>query len=643
MKIYFNKRKMLVSAIIAAAILVVFCCFFSWKRGMVYSFAFLMAGLVNIKFEDTRWHTVLDIIWGICTITATFYISRVMVGLSLTKEMVVAQNQLLNILLVAIVCGILFCLSGRWKFSVILGSFLMLFLVTANNWVFDFRGNELVFTDLHAIQAAANVVNQYHITVSMETTYGWILWGLLILGGFAYPQIKTVVSWKIRLSTLLAAAAMAVYVDRTARNIPLYMWNGEGTYINGCYLNIYISAQKSFVESPENYAGDKIKAMESQYAAEETAEEKQAYPDIVVIMNESFADLRVLGDGLETNQPVMPFLDTMKENTVRGYALTSIFGGVTPNSEFEFLTGFSMANLPDGSIPYQQYMQRDTYSLAWLLRSLGYDCLGTHPYYGSGWNRSRNYPYLGFDQSDFLEAYPQTDYVRGYISDREMYRYVLDTLKEADSPQFIFGVTMQNHGGYTYSGDHYTQTIELTSMADRYPEAEQYLSLIRESDSAFEQLIRELEKADRDTVVLMFGDHLPSLPKSFYSEVHGGSFEGLREKCMQYTVPFYIWANYDIPEQEVALTSLNYLASYLLEAAGIPLTGHHKFLLEMEDAIPAMNMFGFYSAERGEIVEYSAATEQEQQWLSQYAMLQYNALFDNKEKSELLFSRYFTK
>lgn len=112
-------------------------------------------------------------------------------------------------------------------------------------------------------------------------------------------------------------------------------------------------------------------------------------------MNESFADFRVIGN-LETNQEVMPFYDSLTENTTKGYALSSVFGAKTPDSEWEFLTGNSMAFLPAGSVPYQQYVsEKNAYSLVDNLKQQDYTCVAMHPYYATGWSRDKVYPGIG--------------------------------------------------------------------------------------------------------------------------------------------------------------------------------------------------------------------------------------------------------
>ena len=142
-------------------------------------------------------------------------------------------------------------------------------------------------------------------------------------------------------------------------------------------------------------------------------------PNIIVVMNESFSDLSVLGD-FKTNEDYLPFLHSLQqgaENTVTGMLNVSVCGGNTADTEYEFLTGNTMAFLPQGSIPYQQYVNGERPSLASYLQSLGYETVATHPYYATGWNRDKVYPWLGFEQSIFKDQYYGARFVRDYVSD----------------------------------------------------------------------------------------------------------------------------------------------------------------------------------------------------------------------------------
>lgn len=141
-------------------------------------------------------------------------------------------------------------------------------------------------------------------------------------------------------------------------------------------------------------------------------------------MNESFSDLSVLGD-LQTNMPLTPFIDSLKENTTKGYALSSVFGAKTPNSEWEFMSGNSMAFLPMGSVVYQQYISDTPTTIVSNLKDDGYTCIAMHPYYETGWSRNLVYPHIGFDEMHFIDYFDQTKILREYITDQELYDKII--------------------------------------------------------------------------------------------------------------------------------------------------------------------------------------------------------------------------
>ena len=277
------------------------------------------------------------------------------------------------------------------------------------------------------------------------------------------------------------------------------------------------------------------------------------------------------------------------------------------------------------------------------LKNCGYRCIATHPFSRKGWSRTKAWPYLGFELITFMEDYPQKDLVRDYISDREAFEYIANLCekKEDDRPCFIFSVTMQNHGGYDYTGSGRTPAIELENCKQDYPDAEQYLGLIHETDTALQWLVEYFRESNEDTVLCFFGDHLPNLNQDFYREIHGGNFETLAELELQQTVPFFVWVNYDIEEKEVLLTSLNYLSNYVYEAAGVELPVYNRFLLDMQESIPAINSKGYYSISNGDFLSFDEisekASEEEKQALSRYEILEYNSLFDPDDRSDVFF------
>ena len=104
-----------------------------------------------------------------------------------------------------------------------------------------------------------------------------------------------------------------------------------------------------------------------------------------------------------------------------------------------------------------------------------------------------------------------------------------------------------------------------------------------------------------------------------------------------YTVPFFIWTNYDTPEETEEITSLNFLSTMALERAGIELPAYNQFLSDMMEVVPAINSRGYYSKSQGCFIHLEEATSEEADWIRDYEILQYNNMFDRKGQSEVFF------
>lgn len=605
--------------------------------GVPLAAAFTVVGFLRIESGNRFIRAALNLCWSLAiAVAAIFGAMAALERLGIWRMPL--YNMFLSVVFFFAMVGIVYTATGRFRMSVNIVNIFQLIIAVINSFVWQFRGREFLFSDLSAAGTALAVASEYTPVFSLKMAIGLFFWLLVSFTQFCLPRESCVKNRKVRIAALLAAVGLGAFTVVGSESVPIQTWGSRGSGINGFYVNFIISIRDSIIHAPEGYSNQSIAGLERDYTAV-SAETDTQPPNIIVIMNESFVDLRVFGENYNVNQPVTPFFDSLKENTIRGYALSSAFGGHTANSEFEFLTGFSMGLLPVGSIPYQQYISEDLFSLAWLMQNFGYRSVATHPYFENSWARKTSYPYIGFEESTFIQDYPQENLLREWISDQEMYEYVLNDLRshEDDTPQFIFGITMQNHGGYDYTGPNYTQTIELDGYSQNYPWAEQYLSVLHESDKALEYLLTELENYEEDTVVVFFGDHFPGIETALFSEIHGDSIDELEEIMLQYKVPFAIWANYDIEEQEVECTSLNYLGRYLLETAGLELPPYYQFLAQLEEKIPAMNQSGYYSLSQGGFITYDAAQGAEKEWLDKYRLIQYNGLFDTKNRSALFF------
>ena len=214
---------------------------------------------------------------------------------------------------------------------------------------------------------------------------------------------------------------------------------------------------------------------------------------------------------------------------------------------------------------------------------------------------------------------------------------VVTDVGKVNEKLFIMSVSMQNHGGYTKDYDNFEE--KYYKVGRSYTDANQYFSLVRESDDALRDFISYFENLDEPVEIVFFGDHQPSLNQKFYKILNGKGLSGLTMKELEalYTVPFFIWTNYDTPEETVEITSLNFLSSMALERAGIELPAYNQFMLDLMEVVPAINARGYYSLEKQKYIHVEDALGKELDWITQYESLQYNGMFDTKNKSEIFF------
>lgn len=644
LRLYFDKGNLgrLAIAMVLAVVLFFEIRFSVW---VLLGFGVLYFFIKSLKIELSE---KLSWLWtglmlGLGAVFTAFHVQYLLLDAELRAK-ISNEKMLLNILCCLVVFLAVQCFTNNAGLTCIISHVLLLLIAGINYFVYLFRGNEFIFSDLKSIQTGLSVAGNYQFVLSNRAVYVILLTALYIA-----LMRKLHISFQKRILITVFCISIAVfccvYIGEKTENYVTETWEQKGSYRNGYLLNFVLSIRDCFIGEPEGYSKEAIAALEEQYSdgAEHAAvsadiDEPQQKPTIIVVMSESYADLSVIGE-YSTNREVAPFYDSLKENTIKGYALSSVFGAKTPNSEWEFMTGNSMAFLPSGSVVYQQYIDNAPTSIVSNLKNTGYTCVAMHPYYNTGWSRNTVYPNLGFDEMYFLNDFDQTKLLREYVTDQELYESIIDRYENRRKKEdlFIMSISMQNHGGYTEKYDNFDEQIRMLGV--NYPDVNQYLSLVHESDAALEYLITYFENVDEPVEIVFFGDHQPSLSSSFYPYLNGKGLSGLTEDELEalYTVPFFIWTNYESEESEIEITSLNFLSTIALEKAGIELPAYNQYLSDMRKIVPAINARGYYSKTAGEFLHIEEAEGEEADWIRDYEILQYNNMFDRKEKSELFF------
>ncbi len=433
---------------------------------------------------------------------------------------------------------------------------------------------------------------------------------------------------------------MKVYYDVYP---PFQSYNENGTYMAFLYHINNINARGKENNSPEmttqlvyKYESD-VDSMKLNKGIK-----KDVKPNVICIMSEAYCDLNDIRE-LETSEPATPFYDSLVEDTRNGPLAVSIFGGGTCNTEFEFLTGYSMSSLLPGVSVYTFYVNHETEALPALFKEAGYDTVALHSFDGDWWDRREKYPYLGFDTFYTRDDFPEdTQYVRRYISDLATFEKITDIYEESEDPLFLFCVTMQNHADFSEHYDNMAYDIKINNVlkpdGSHFEYAENYLSLLRESDDALKYLIDYLSESDEPTIVVFFGDHLPTLDDGFYDAMLSEDLAslGIDESVKLYNTQYFVWANYDLGNSigDDGITSPNFLGQDVLDLAGIKSPESRSCLRVLKTQISAISSIAVYDLDGVAHTDYSSLPREKLDIIEDYSFIQYGLIYYEEDDEE---------
>lgn len=503
----------------------------------------------------------------------------------------------------------------------------------ANYYVISFRNKPIMPADLKAIGTAAEVMGSYSFLPSWK-----MILGVLVVAAYG---IAVVLLWKktkpkekrpVKKQLLRRGVAAIISVllmigvlnSGTFKSLNTFAWDAvllKSFHEEGMVLTYLKNSFNGGVKKPEGYSGEILNNWLSEYETEET---DGACPTrIIMVMNEAFSDLRTVG--LDERIDVMPFIDGLDKNVIEGSLYVSVFGGGTCNSEFEALTGNTLAFLGTGAYPYTENVTEPLFSLASYFRELGYDTEAFHANEAQNWNRNMVYPNLGFDDFHDIHEYAEfgdITYLHDHPADITDYRY-MDSIAEMKQgcPCFLFNVTMQNHSGYiSWENVERDPSVEEYG-SELYLDTQIYLSLVKASDEAVRQLVETYRNSDEPTMIIFFGDHQPGLPAIAQRE-----FYDVDSYLDFYKTKFFIWTNYETNTIHNMKISANYLPYLILERGNFPLPPYVQLLREVHEKYPVISAMGIMDAE-GNI--YGSVNDlMDDPMIRKYQYVQYANLFD---------------
>ncbi len=315
------------------------------------------------------------------------------------------------------------------------------------------------------------------------------------------------------------------------------------------------------MSKPENYSEDNIDAITASVNAGETTVTEGDEPNIVVVLLESFIDPTEV-NFLQLSEDPIPNFRNLYENYSSGYLTVPVVGAGTANTEFEVLTGMSMQYFGTGEYPYKTTLKEtDCESIASDLSSIGY---GTHVVHNNGGNfysRANAFSMMGFDTftskelMNIQEYTPLGDWPTDNILINETKKAMDATPNQSD---FVYTITVQGHGDYPTEKIIENPEIIVSGAAtlEANNQWEYYVNEIHEVDKFIGNLIDMLSKRDEKTILVLFGDHLPTM--------------GLEDTDMKsgdiFKTKYATWNNFGMAKQDADITAYQLLANVTNQA-----------------------------------------------------------------------------
>ena len=273
-----------------------------------------------------------------------------------------------------------------------------------------------------------------------------------------------------------------------------------------CFAN---SILDTGIKKPEDYSKQSVKKITKALKDEKNTDKR---PNIIFIQLESFFDVGY-EKNLQFSEDPLPVFHSLQKKYSSGLVTVPTVGAGTVNTEFEILTGMRQHDFGVSEYPYKTVLKSKTSeSICTDLKKLGYSTHAVHNNEATFYGRNTVFSNIGFDTFCSMEYMNGlTDSPNGWSNDDVLSREIMKTLDSTSGPDFTMAITVQSHGKYDGIALD-DPTIKVTGAPERKEQAyEYYVNEIHEVDRMIDTLIKELSNRKEETVLVLYGDHLPSL------------------------------------------------------------------------------------------------------------------------------------
>ncbi len=461
----------------------------------------------------------------------------------------------------------LFALFLRKRvFGIIIISAIWLTCGIVNFVVLGYRVTPFAAIDLLMVQDVISMLDVYFAKWQQILL---VVAGILVIAGLVILFRKTPKfegERKVKRTMLVCVLAWVLVVVFTNFNVKHNIISDDFANLGNayrdygfayCFTNSIID---NGISEPDNYSEATMKEIKDDLDDVHTYG-KVNKPNIIVIQLESFFDPNQV-EGLEMSENPLPNFTKFKAEYPSGYLTVPALGAGTANTEFEVLTGLKSSFFGAGEYPYKTTVNKTPVeSMCSLLKKQGYGAYAIHNNKGSFYDRQNVYDEMGFDSFISLEYMYDVQYTStGWAKDESLINDIMKCLRDTDGQDFVFTISVQGHGRYPTEPDSCEDHIQLTyTDKEVEPQFHYYVNQIYEMDKMIGDLVDELNAYGEDYVLVLYGDHLPSL--------------NLSEEQLPYSNLFqteYVMVNnmgLDIEDEDIASWQVS---RKLLEALNIP-------------------------------------------------------------------------
>ena len=487
---------------------------------------------------------------------------------------------LYNMLIIFVTLSIVFLVKKKYfAFGLIFSAWAMVGLV--NGVILNSRKTPFTAVDLTIAKSTIPVITNYFSMVEIVLAICALtlaIAGLVTL--FLYcPDARK--SFDFRTNLFLVGLLLLMF------GVSTYFGVGRGLLISrfdnliagyedyGVAYGFCITAIDTGIDRPINYSRNKVrklvKKMQSRLEKEDDSEKKT--PNIIFIQLESFFDITDV-KGIQLSEDPLPYLHALQQETTSGYVTVPVYGAGTINTEFEMITGMNVSYFGTGEYPYRSILHKRTCeSMAYWLKEEGYHSSVIHNNNVSFYDRDYVFQNLGFDYFITIENMDIRSFnAAGWAKDQVLSNYIFDTMRKTQGQDYIYTISVQGHGDYPSDPVEDPQiTVDGEDWDDDYRNTvTYYVNEIAEMDSFIGHLVEALSDYEEETILVVYGDHLPSL-----------GFEGEDlTTASKYKTPYIIWDNYGYNASHKDDESGN-LRSYQLPSKVLAQLGIHDGVMNL--------------------------------------------------------------